>query len=165
MAKIDLSTIDTWFEKTGACSSAVDWVHKKKDHLQKIKDDVEKVGKYNMEGSVYVIEQFLLEGHIKWGVWYVIRILETDECEQLTDYILSHLPKMYDEENKELDDFIKETEKAVETKDTNSLTNLIANSTNARLINDPTVSMDDIYKSILEEGLKILKKRKEKNND
>lgn len=81
--KPSISNLDVWLQDMYACTDAVQWITENKEVLSKIKSDVEKTSTYNMEASVYALEQFVAgdSKKLQWANWYIVRIMEKGEYE------------------------------------------------------------------------------------
>lgn len=66
-ASLNWTNVLSWLSGTNACIEAVSWVQDKMADLQKVKEDTEKVGKYNMNSSIFALEQFLAEKKYQWA--------------------------------------------------------------------------------------------------
>lgn len=90
---LNWTNVASWLSGTNACKEAVTWVQDKMTDLQKVKKDTEKVGKYNMDSSIFALEQFLVQKKYQWAHWFIDRLLTDAEEILYIDYALSLLPK------------------------------------------------------------------------
>lgn len=117
-ASLNWTNVLSWLSGTNACIEAVSWVQDKMADLQKVKEDTEKVGKYNMNSSIFALEQFLAEKKYQWAHWFIDRLLTDAEEIMYIDYALSLLLK--DKSKSDVEVIINEaTDKAEKVKGDN----------------------------------------------
>lgn len=66
---LNWTNVVSWLSGTNACSEAVSWVQDKMADLQKVKEDTEKVGKYNMNSSIFAQERKTELSPIRYLYW------------------------------------------------------------------------------------------------
>lgn len=100
-AKLELSSIGAWLTEKEACVAAIAWVQSKMPELEKVKADKDKAGTYNMDSSIFALEQFVAadDEKVQWGNWYIIKILTKEEYVAYGKFAITQFPEGYDRTN------------------------------------------------------------------
>lgn len=161
---LNWANVLSWLSRTNACIEAVSWVQDKMTDLQKVKEDTKKVGTYNMDSSIFALEQFIIQKKYQWAHWFIDQLLTDAEEILYIDYALSLLPK--DKSKPEVVIAInKATDKADKVKGDNpeyingTTCEVLEMVLKARHDADPT-KYDTFNENMIKFGIKLLKDRK-----
>lgn len=161
-APLNWTNVSSWLSGTNACVEAVGWVQSKMTDLQKIKTDTEKVGKYNMDSSIFALEQFIELKKFQWGHWFLDQLLTDAEEILYIDYALSFLPKDESKAKIKITDAIKKGD-AVKGDNTDSVNGTTCDVLEAVLKAshdaDP-LKYETFNEDMIKFGIKLLKDRK-----
>ena len=152
-AKLELSNIGTWLVEKDACAEAVAWVQSKMPDLEKVKADKDKTGTYNMDSSIYALEQFVVSDSekVQWGNWYIIRIFTKEEYIAYGKFALGQMPENFDKKKFYYREAVRSLEEATKNDDPAMIQNVVACQEEDQY---------DVLRIILNYGIDLLRKRK-----
>lgn len=162
--QLSWSTVNTWLDKIGVCSPAVNWVKERLPEFEKVKIDVEKTkGTYNMDSSIYVLEKFIEEKKHLWAQWFIVEIMTEKEYKSFVTYALEQIPKDIDKSNQDIEDTIYEAQrqanKAINDSKPSAAKRVIEPVVRINALHNPDMNTDDVFDKILRYGIDLIKQR------
>lgn len=154
-----MSTIDNWLEQKKACKDAVKWVKDNRSVLQQKEDEVAKE-EFNMESSIYTLEQFIAGGHeqIQWASWYVAEVLEKEEYLSYVDFAIKQFPEDCNKESYLFKEAERSRQQVINNKSFLMMKNVIACVLNVNRLHN--IDTDEVLKKIIQYGIDLIKQRK-----
>ena len=124
---------------------------------------MEKTSTYNMEASVYALEQFVAgdSKKLQWANWYIVRIMEKGEYEAYGQFALKQMPENYSEDKCYYKEAVKSLDEAIKEDASIAIQNVVTCVMNANA--KMGFDQSDVLRKILNYGIDLLKQRKNKN--
>lgn len=162
--QLSWSNVNTWLVDSHACSTAVEWVQSKITDLEKVKTDVEKTGTYNMDSSVYALEQFIVNKNFQWAEWFIVQIMLETEYKAYVTYAITQLPEKFDKKNLSLLEAVELAKScaknAMDNRKPSAARKAVEYVILSNALHNPTMNTDDVLVIILNYGVDLIKQRK-----
>lgn len=163
--KLDWTNLNTWLIDSKACSGAAKWVQDNISTLEKVKTDTELSAKpYNMDSSIYALEQFIKDKQFIWANWFIIEIMEESEYKDYAKFILEQIPKEADEKNEIILEAINEVQSCVKNSIDNNKPSAARKAVECVIrvnaLCNPYIDTDTVLEKILTYGISLIKNRK-----